>query len=197
MFKKSLFIFSIFCSYLGSVWAFDLSQITAQLNQTPTLSGNFEQLKYLKGFPKPLKTLGTFTFWADHGIVWETHKPFASKIVLTPSRLESINNYQHQTFSTENNPHLALINHLLIDLMQGDIKEIEKYFDITLSGKANNWTMSLVPIDQNIKVVFEKIVIRGAKEVRQLLFYAPNGDKTEIALSDQHKPKSMPKDLQS
>lgn len=197
MLKKSLFIFSILYSFLGSSWAFDLSQLASQLNQTSTISGNFEQLKYLNGFPKPLKTHGIFTFWADHGIVWETQKPFASKIVLTPSRLESINNYQHQTFSTENNPHLALINHLLIDLMQGDIKEIEKYFDIAVSGKANQWTMSLIPMDQNIKVIFEKITIKGAKGVQQLVFYAPNGDKTEISLRDQHKPKSMPKDLQS
>lgn len=197
MLKKSLFIFSLLCSYLGSSWAFDLSQLTSQLSQTPILSGNFEQLKYLKGFPKPLRTNGNFTFWADRGVIWETQKPFASKIVLTPSRLESINRYQHQTFSTENNPHLALINHLLIDLMQGDIQEIEKYFNISLSGEASKWTMSLIPMDQNIKAVFEKISIQGSKKVQQLVFYAPNGDKTEIYLSGQHKPKSMPKDLQS
>lgn len=196
MLKKWLAALCLMPLGMAQALAFNLEELSARLERPSLVAGSFEQEKHLIGFPKPLKTQGVYTFWADHGIVWETKTPFASKMILTPTQLRSISDYQERTVSSEDNPHLRVLNQLLIGLMQGDVKVISEHFNVALNDSNDQWQMLLMPKDKNIKMVFVKILIDGDKEVKTLRFYSPNGDLTIIGLKDQHHPENIPQDLQ-
>lgn len=196
MLKKWLSVLCLLPMGAAQVWALNLEELSARLDRPSLVAGSFEQEKFLVGFPKPLKTQGVYTFWANHGIVWETKTPFNSKMILTPTQLRSVTDYQQRAVSSEDNPHLKVLNQLLIGLMQGDVKVISEHFNIGLKETNNLWQMLLMPKDKNIKMVFVKILIEGDKEVKALRFYSPNGDLTVIHLKDEHEPKNIPQDLQ-
>ncbi len=196
MLKKWLAALCLMPLGMAQALALNLEELSARLERPSLVAGSFEQEKFLIGFPKPLKTQGVYTFWADHGIVWETKTPFASKMILTPTQLRSISDYQERSVSSEDNPHLRVLNQLLIGLMQGDVKVISEHFNVALKDSNDQWQMLLMPKDKNIKMVFVKILIDGDKEVKTLRFYSPNGDLTVIGLKDQHLPENIPQDLQ-
>ncbi len=196
MIKKWLAALCLMPLGMAQALALNLEELSARLERPSLVAGSFEQEKFLIGFPKPLKTQGEYTFWADHGIVWETKSPFNSKMILTPTQLRSVSDYQERSVSSEDNPHLRVLNQLLIGLMQGDVKVISEHFNIALNETNSLWQMLLMPKDKNIKMVFVKILIEGDKEVKALRFYSPNGDLTVINLKDEHHLENVPQDLQ-
>lgn len=196
MAKKTHFLFFLtllLCLHTG--FAMTLEQLSSHLKPQTLLAGHFEQSKFLKDFPKPLKTQGEFIFWAHHGIIWSTQKPFASKLILTENRLQSITPHQQQSISVQNNPHLTLLNQLFIDLLQGNFEQLKKSFDISLDGSLQSWTLTLLPRDQVLQGMLRQVNISGRQHINYLVFKTATEDRTEILLKDQYSPKQFPQEL--
>ncbi|QDQ29361.1 outer membrane lipoprotein carrier protein LolA [Chitinimonas arctica] len=166
------------------VTAADLAtEVTKRLDPAPVLRGDFEQRKTVGGFKQPLLSRGDFLLWRDHGVLWQTRKPFAASLVLTRKTLlaRQADGSAAYRLDSRAQPALAAVNELLFALLGGDIATLAKRFRIEgeLQGK-EGWQLQLTPLDDGLARVFQRVRLRGDRYVRQVDLEEANGDSSQI-----------------
>ena len=79
---KKILSFVFVSLFVSSLFAGDLQSICAALAKTPNTLGNFTQIKTISSNGRQLKSSGDFII-STEGIMWNTVKPFSSKLVVT------------------------------------------------------------------------------------------------------------------
>lgn len=164
-----------------------LEGVRSRLNETPVLRGAFEQKKTVKGFSRPLVSTGSFLLVRDHGILWDTEKPFAARLTVTPRLLEAEHGEGGAGYrlDAEKDPGVAIVNRLLLALVAGDLQELTTHFEVEGAlGDEGAWTLKLTPSSAGLKKVFTSIRLEGAGEVREVELQERSGDRSLIHFRD-------------
>ena len=99
-----------------------LAEIGRRLENPAVLRGEFEQTKTIKGFKRPLVSIGTFVMAGDKGVLWVTAQPFASTVVVTRERLLTLGESgASRQIDTRQEPGLKAVNEMLMALLAGDV----------------------------------------------------------------------------
>lgn len=160
-----------------------LEGVRARLDAAPVLRGAFEQKKTVKGFSRPLVSSGRFLLVRDQGILWDTEKPFAATLTVTPEVLTAAHGGGDAGYRLEadKEPGVAIVNRLLLALVAGDLQALSSHFEVegALRGKSA-WTLTLTPSSAGLAKVFTSIRLEGAGEVREVELQEQNGDRSVI-----------------
>lgn len=136
------------------------------------IKGNFNQEKIITGFPKPIISKGSFII-KNKELLWITEQPRKSTIKINSNGIFSLsqdnkwNKIQGQYDKS-----------MFLDIVNMNFKKISSFFDISLSGSADNWVMNLKPKTQITGKIFKNIIINGGKYVSLIEIIEENGDKT-------------------
>lgn len=160
-----------------------LSQIRHQLQTPPVLRGQFQQSKQLAGFSKALRSEGHFLVARARGVYWITDRPFASQMLLTPTRLEQRSQGQSSELSTDAQPGLAQVNRLIFALLAGNLAELEQRFELQPVKTATGWQLNLTP-KAEVRQVLSRVELDGDQLLRQIRLTATSGDQTRIDFID-------------
>ncbi|MBP7371072.1 MAG: outer membrane lipoprotein carrier protein LolA [Arenimonas sp.] len=145
------------------------------------LRGDFLQIRYLKGFKNPLKSEGRFLVSVSKGVIWQTIKPFPSRILIrTSGDIVNLDRTIHTT-TNQKKPNVA-ISKIMLAMLSGDQTEIEKYFIIQRREQNGLWTLTLQP-KGNMARVFLRIEMKGERYIHQVIMEEKSGDKTELNFS--------------
>jgi hypothetical protein len=163
-----------------------LAAVRARLVPTEVLRGAFAQTKKLAGFRQPLRSTGRFVLVRGRGVLWLTHQPFASTLVVTPDRLESLD-AQGQRLSridARDDPALRSINQLLLATLAADVEPLRALFtiDAELVGVLG-WRLVLRAKDALLARQLERVTLAGESHVREVQLEERNGDSTHIVFS--------------
>ena len=164
-----------------------LEGVRSRLNEAPVLRGAFEQQKTVKGFSRPLVSTGSFLLVRDRGILWDTEKPFAARLTVTPRLLEAEHGEGGAGYrlDAEKDPGVAIVNRLLLALVAGDLRELSTHFEVDGALKEKDaWTLKLTPSSAGLKKVFTSIRLEGAGEVREVELQERSGDRSVIHFRD-------------
>lgn len=146
------------------------------------LRGNFEQVRYLKGFKNPLKSEGRFLVSKAHGVVWQGIKPFPSRILVRNSG--AIVNLDQKKAPVKKNgkkPNAAM-SKIMLAMLSGDEAEMAKYFKIQRSESNGLWTLQLQPKGAMARV-FSRVEVKGDRYIQKVSMEEKSGDKTELNFS--------------
>jgi hypothetical protein len=154
------------------------------LAKPAVLRGKFEQTRHLQGFRNVLSSQGDFVVARDHGVIWETRRPFPSTTVISKSRLltRQADGSTEIVFDKSHSPAAGIVNALMLALLGGDLDVLSKYFTLketTLPEGA--WRVELTPRKSALAHVFERIVLQGDRYVRSVHLEEKGGDVTDIA----------------
>lgn len=160
------------------------AEIRTRLLDAPLLRGQFEQQKQVSGFRQPLLSSGDFLLWRQHGLIWQTRKPFSSSLVLNQHGLRAQQGSAAYQLDSQKEPSLALVNELLLALLAGDTGLLAKRFRLEgeLQGK-DGWQLRLTPTDAGLARVFRRVELRGDRYVREARLEETNGDSSLIRFS--------------
>ena len=75
-------------------------------------------------------------------------------------------------------------NRLFLAVLQGDSSGLQRDFELSLSGNAQNWTLTLVPRSMLLKQVFNQINIAGGELVHSIQLLETQGDSTLLRMQD-------------
>lgn len=157
--------------------------VRTRLADVPFLRGEFEQKKTVSGFKKPLVSRGTFLLSREKGVLWDTHKPFASTLTLTRTSLSAEQGTGGAAYhlDAKREPALTAVNEVMFALLSGDVAALSKRFrvDGELVGK-DGWKLSLTPTDAGLARVFRTIRLEGDTYVRQVHLEEARGDTSLI-----------------
>lgn len=164
-----------------------LHLLRERIEQAPVLRGQFTQEKRVAGFRNPLRSSGQFVLDVNRGVIWDTREPFASEVLLTPTRIATRlpDGSLRVEADARQQPELAAINATLFALMAGRIEALEQDFQLqALSLPGPRWELHLVPKDALLAQVFARIDLGGARFVEQVLLHARDGDQTLIRFAE-------------
>lgn len=170
----------------GAPAADTLETVRSRLADVALLRGEFVQVKRLAGFRNPLQSSGQFVLVRGRGVLWLTHKPFASTLVVTPERLESLDAQGQRLvrLDTRDEPALRSINQLLLATLSADLAPLRALFaiDAELVG-ARGWRLVLRANDALLARQLARITLAGERHVHEVQIEEHNGDRTEIRFS--------------
>lgn len=173
----------------------DAPRVRAMLVQVSVLRGNFEQEKQLSGFRNPLKSSGDFLLARDKGVVWNTRRPFASTLVLTPRGMRTGpagGSEKPAGPGRKASAGVGVANELLMALLGGDVASLSKQFRMDESVSADgSWQLRLLPRKGPLRTVFKQIELSGDRYVRSVRMIEPGGDVTRLAFLQLRETPTM------
>ena len=162
--------------------AFDLQQLSDQLAKPDVIHGNFIQEKHLRALPQPLTSKGTFVLAKDHGLLWLLKTPLQQDYRISTRGIarRDANGWQ----MLPNKSAGAEQNRLFLAVLQGDSSGLQRDFELSLSGDAQNWKLTLTPRSMLLKQVFNQINIDGGELVHSIELLETQGDRTLLRMQD-------------
>lgn len=157
--------------------------VKSRLTDAPLLRGQFEQQKSVKGFSRPLVSSGTFLVVKDGGVLWDTQKPFASTLTVTPRSLRAEHGDGAAAYQLDaaKEPALATVNALLLSLVSGDVAGLARHFKVEGAlREAGAWKLTLVPTEPGLSRMFKAVRLEGDRHVRTVELDEVSGDASLI-----------------
>ncbi|MEN9544636.1 MAG: hypothetical protein RLZZ598_1469 [Pseudomonadota bacterium] len=157
-------------------------------NQPPVLRGEFEQRRTLRGARKALVSRGEFLIVRGRGVLWRTHEPVASVLVVTPTvlRVVAVDGRVQQQIDAARVPGLAEFTQLMLALLAGDLGALGAQFRIDgeLLGE-QGWVLVLEPLAPAVAAQMARVRIAGDRFVQQVTIDETGGDRVEIRFGAQ------------
>ncbi|MGH8109937.1 MAG: outer membrane lipoprotein carrier protein LolA [Arenimonas sp.] len=172
-------IFVLLSAVSGEVSA--QAKKTSLIPEVNILRGNFEQVRYLKGFRNPLKSEGHFLVSKSHGVIWQGVKPFPTTILVRNSGAIVNLDQKKPAVKSSKKPNAAM-SKIMLAMLSGDQAEMAKYFNIKRSESNGIWTLNLQP-KGGMARVFSRVEVKGDRYVQKVLMEEKSGDKTELSFS--------------
>lgn len=186
----------------GSLFAVSLEQVCNQLAEHPVTKGDFEQLKTIttaKG-ARDLKSSGTFVFGVE-GIMWNTLKPFPSKMVVTKSKIiQTDAKGNENVIDGKDNPTFASIASTISAVFSNDLTLLKQNFEIGFTDNGNNtWEMKLTPKDSTISSVMQYLIVSGktsgtTSSLDSIVMQESSDNKIRYNFTNQSYPKELSTD---
>ncbi|MCF4997810.1 outer membrane lipoprotein carrier protein LolA [Pseudomonas syringae] len=162
--------------------AFDLQQLSAQLAKPDVIHGRFVQEKHLRALPQPLVSQGTFVLAKNHGLLWLLKTPLQQDYRITANGIARRDGSGWQVLPSKSAG--AEQNRLFLAVLQGDSSGLQRDFDLSLSGDAQQWKLTLTPRSVLLKQVFNQINIDGGALVQTIELLETQGDSTVLRMQD-------------
>ena len=176
---------TVFCVLLGIPGlanAFDLQQLSDQLAKPEVIHGQFIQEKHLRALPQPLTSKGTFVLAKNHGLLWLLKTPLQQDYRITDQGIARRDASGWQMLPGKSAG--AEQNRLFLAVLQGDSSGLQRDFELSLSGEAQDWRLTLVPRSMLLKQVFTQINITGGERVHSIELLETQGDSTLLRMQD-------------
>ena len=179
----------------GSVYGDSLvNQIEGLVSISPTVRGNFTQIKTLSGVSKKLNSEGFFIVDKSMGIVWITEKPIYQTLKVSDSGIRIGNkSVVLMNLDARSEPAVKYINELVLAIFSGDMRTLEKLFNYSGDVTAKGWNLELTP-KNTASTFFKKITIVGSSAINRISFISKDGDLTEVIFSDVRLATVLSKD---
>jgi len=176
---------TVFCVLLGIpglAHAFDLQQLSDQLAKPDVIHGSFIQEKHLRALPQPLTSKGTFVLAKKHGLLWLLKTPLQQDYRINDKGISrrDANGWQLLPGKSAG----AEQNRLFLAVLQGDSSGLTRDFELSLSGDAQDWKLTLIPRSMLLKQVFNQINITGGELVHSIELLETQGDSTLLRMQD-------------
>ncbi|VVP33159.1 outer membrane lipoprotein carrier protein LolA [Pseudomonas fluorescens] len=167
-----------------SSWAnaFDLQQLSEQLAKPDVIHGQFTQEKHLRALPQPLISKGSFVLAKNHGLLWLLKTPLQQDYRITANGIARRDTNGWQLLPNKSAG--AEQNRLFLAVLQGDSSGLQRDFELTLSGTAQQWQLTLTPRSMLLKQVFQQINIDGGALVQTIELLETQGDSTLLRMQD-------------
>lgn len=163
----------------GSVLAFSLDELQAQMARTEGLQGRFKQHRHFADLDTQLTSRGHFSYQRDQRIVWILEEPVKDRLEFTPESAQDVSN---ATGGKRGRDQVAA---LLLSLLEGDWQTLEQRFAIDLNGHADAWEATLVPHSDALRERIERIRLEGGRYLDALSLHAGNQDVLNVRFFDQ------------
>lgn len=160
-------------------------EIRQRLADHPVLRGAFEQRKSVKGFRNPLLSRGAFVVARQRGVLWRTHEPFASSLVVTRDRVvaRQADGTLARRLQASEEPAVRAISETLFALMAADLAALAQRFRIDGHAGAEGWRLVLLPRDAALARWLYRVELEGEQYLRSVRLQEASGDETQIRLS--------------
>lgn len=158
----------------------DLMQLLAK---TKTDKASFVEKTYLGMMDKPLVSSGGLAFTAPDRLEKRTLKPKPELLLLEGDRLVVERGDKRRVFRLEDHPEIGAFVESMRATLSGDLRRLEGYYHLDLSGTADQWQLVLVPAEKHMRAIISRIRIAGVNaNINSIDFEQADGDHSEMTI---------------
>jgi len=157
----------------------DLDQLMRDLAQNRSGRASFVEKKSIALLDKPVESSGELFFRAPDHLEKLTLKPKPESMVLDQGILVIERGRQKHRLQLQDYPELAAFIDSIRGTLAGDRLALERSYRLSLDGRAEHWTLQLLPVDEKMQAVVKRIRIAGARDaVRSIEITQADGDSS-------------------
>lgn len=170
----------------------DFKQVQTQLSAATAITGNFTQRRDIKILSKPLLSSGHFSLSQAQGLVWRQTQPFASTLRVTANKIQqTILNNPPTVITRKEQPLVFTVSSVFLSVFQGDISQIQQYFNVYFTGNTEQWQIALKPKAAPLNKAIKSVELAGGRYISSIVLKEAQQNKMTINLTDV-KPQSEP-----
>ncbi|MDH5632389.1 MAG: outer membrane lipoprotein carrier protein LolA [Gammaproteobacteria bacterium] len=166
-----------------------VDQLMQKLAAVKSSEARFAETRHSQFLEKPMKLSGKLIYEAPDTLIKQTTRPLNETFTikgqrLVVERMQEGKKLQHEV-GLHDFPALAPVVLGLRSVLAGDLKTLEKYYDVTIQGSEQDWTLRLKPRrhgfeeDDWLKDVVKLVTMRGQGVLlSQVEIIEPSGDKS-------------------
>jgi Outer membrane lipoprotein carrier protein LolA-like len=163
--------------------AFDLAQLMHMLAQTKSGEATFVERRQIAMLDQTLESSGKLYFEAPDVFVRETLKPRRERLAINGNTLTISHGARHSSVAVDAVPEAALIVEAIRGTLTGSREILDRYFNSTLSGSAERWSLELVPRDARLRGQVASVRVNGQHAVvREVHVAMPDGDRSVMTI---------------
>ena len=163
--------------------AHDLGQLMTDLARNKGGKAKFVEKKFLAVLDKPLIATGEMTYTAPDRLEKRTLTPKPETLLLEKDSLTLEREKQKLTINLASQPEALAFIDSIRGTLSGNRAALERNYGLHLSGSAEKWTLTLLPSDQKIASLVQRITVSGNRgQVRQIEYLQADGDRSLLAI---------------
>lgn len=163
--------------------SWDIDQLMHSLAQTRSGHASFVETKSIAMLEQPIESSGELFYTAPDRMEKRTFKPKPETMVVDGDNLLIERKQQKYRLQLPDYPELAAFINSVRGTLAGDRKALERTYQLSLEGTAQNWTLQLVPVSARMKQVVTRIRIAGVNdEVRSIDIMQADGDSSQMRI---------------
>ena len=170
---------------LGSAHAagFDLQALTQQLAQVRSGQATFVEDRRVQQLDQTLRSSGRLSFVAPDTFVRETLRPSHEKLAVVGNQLTMSRGTRSRITSLDSVPEAVVIVEAIRGTLTGNKDTLEKYFDTSVQGSAEQWQLELVPREARLRGQVAHLRLSGRQgQVREVRMTLADGDTSVMRI---------------
>ncbi|KXB29632.1 acyltransferase [Dechloromonas denitrificans] len=182
--SKRLFSCLLLASLALPAWAaFDVAQLMADLARHKGGKAKFVEKKYISLLDKPVVSTGEMTYTAPDKLEKRTLTPKPELLVLDKDLLSIERDKQKLSINLGNQPEALAFVDSIRGTLSGNRAALEKNYLLHLSGTQDKWVLTLLPSDQKIATLLQRITVSGSRnQIRSIEYLQADGDRSVLSI---------------
>ncbi|WP_434514612.1 LolA-related protein [Dechloromonas sp. ARDL1] len=161
--------------------AFDIAQLMGDLAKHKGGRAKFVERKYLAILDKPVVSTGEMTYTAPDRLEKRTLTPKVETLLLDKDILSIERDKQKLSINLANQPEALAFVDSIRGTLSGNRAALEKNYALHLAGNSDKWVLTLLPSDQKIASMVQRITVTGNKnQVRIIEYLQADGDRAVL-----------------
>ncbi|WP_396329080.1 outer membrane lipoprotein carrier protein LolA [Burkholderia anthina] len=165
----------------GSAWTLD--RLMATLAQHKSGRATFTETKTLSIAAQPIESSGELVFVAPDHLEKHTLRPKPEHLVVDGDMLTVERNNHTYTLALSRYPELGAFIDSIRATLSGNRFALEQVYTVALTGRGDDWTLTLTPLDSRMLKVVSTITLEGTRDVlRSVAIRQADGDHSVMRL---------------
>lgn len=162
----------------------NIDQLMQVLANVPYGHASFVEKKTIAMLEKPVESSGELFYSAPDRLEKRTLKPKAENMLLDKDKLIVEQRGKKRILTLQNYPEIAAFIDSIRGTLAGDRKALERTYQLSLEGNAQNWSLTLLPIEDKMKKIVAKISIAGTGDALQTIdILQADGDSSRMTIT--------------
>ncbi|KVN25689.1 acyltransferase [Burkholderia pyrrocinia] len=160
-----------------------LDRLMSTLAQHKAGRATFTETKYLSIAAQPVESSGELVFVAPDHLEKHTLSPKPEHLVVDGDMLSVERNNRRYTLALARYPELGAFIDSIRATLAGNRFALEQVYKVALSGRGDDWTLTLTPLDARMLKVVSTITLDGTRdELRRVAIRQADGDRSLMRL---------------
>jgi hypothetical protein len=162
---------------------FDLPALMALLGQVRSGEAVFTEERRVLQIDRTLLSKGRLSFSAPDTFVRETLQPRHERLAVVGNQLTMSRGNRTQTVLLDSVPEAVVIVEAIRGTLTGNRATLERHFDTSLQGSADQWQLDLVPRDPKLRGQVTQVRLVGRQAlVREVRISIADGDTSVMRI---------------
>lgn len=168
---------------------YDVQQLMAELAQNKGGRVRFVEKRFVALLDKPLLASGEMSYTPPDRLEKRTLLPKPETMVLDGDRLILERDKRRMTINLASRPEALAFIDSIRSTLSGNQRSLEQNYALQLSGDSRQWVLVLVPSEQGIAALLQRITVSGTQsQVRKIEYLQTDGDRSELTIEPIEAP---------